>query len=1476
MARKIRIIGVVLLLLLLGLAGLLVLLGKSPKVQTYVGQRIASYLSGEMGAEIRIDRVEFDFLRSAHLHHFLVMDQADDTLLYVPRVAASVRRLNIRRNRFAFGTLELDGADFRLRQIAEGGATNLDFITDYFGSADQTRKDAPSPVIWRADRVELKDCKFSFENPYSTENEIKNTVDLNSVFTSDIHGRFEQFRFKNDTISLRSEGFRFAEKSGLALNRLDGLVRIDPGGIAVDDMLLETPHSRLTGRLALLHTSWKDYSSFTSKVEWDAQFDNSRVHFKDIGYFVEALHGVEVPVHVSGQVQGPIGNLRGQELFLIAGERTILRGDLHMLGLPDWDNTFIDFRLNQLSSDYADLEELRISVEGAESQRGLPDELERAGALFFQGSFTGFPSDFVAFGNLTTEAGRLDLDLNVYSDTTSPTLYYAGSASAAAFEIGRILDIPELETVTATARIEAQSRQKIESARIEGTLASLTYRGYTYRNIQVDGEVESQRFSGTLDSDDPNMDLSFSGLIDFSLALPVYNFSANVRNLDLTTLQLVDLDKPLSFSTDIQMNGRGEAAIHFDGSLVAENSFICYGDSTILLENLVVSSLGDEEARKISLTSDMADLSITGKFQAGELLKGVEQLAALVMPSFREEVAFDFDADQYYDFSINYKQPNHLTGMLVKGLDIPAGTTVYGSFDNRNRTMEVLMRSSDLAYGTNRLKDLTLEAVVQDEVFAARINASALEIKDFRMEHPNVELKAFNDLATLEGRWFNGDRSSSGEVGLQATFFDLQSMAIELDTLALLARGSAWKLQRPARVDIDTSGVFVKDLFLANNQQEISLLGKIGKRPEDEAMLILKSIDLGYLDSLDIDLGYRLHGIANADVRASALLGSPVFTAQATIEGLEVNDAAVGDLALRTAYQRAENEIDLFAKLTKTGFEIAAFEGKYMVGAEAPLDGRILLDGFDLDAINAFNLGEVDQFSGLANGEISVKGGFNKPLLNGFIDFQNARFRVDYLNVFFEFSDRVRVDEDFFGIDYKPIADQSGRVGYVVASAFHENFSNWSYDISADVDNFMIMDTNRDMNDVFYGTAYATGFLQIGGFEDFLEISIDARTERGTSIRLPLDEPGEVTLENFVYFVGGDKDGIRRNKADLEGISMRLNIEATPDAEIQLIFDERAGDIMRGRGNGMITLEIAPTGEFQMFGRYEVVEGSYLFTLQNLVNKQFQVRPGGTVSWYGDPYEADLDIDAVYSLRTQLFPIMLENRERYRSREDVQVILTLQEKLLNPGISFDIELPQSTETERSQLESAISTTQMLNQQVFALLILNRFLPNVPDQEGQAAGGIGGLGSATTSDFVSTQISNWLSEISNEVEIGVNYRPGDQISNQEIAVALSTQLFNERVLVSGNFGVTQPTETQQTYGQGGLVGDFLLEYLITEDGKIRLKVFNETNPYEVFSTAGGMYTQGVGLVFMEDFDNLDDFFRKVGELFTNDKARKADS
>ena len=401
--------------------------------------------------------------------------------------------------------------------------------------------------------------------------------------------------------------------------------------------------------------------------------------------------------------------------------------------------------------------------------------------------------------------------------------------------------------------------------------------------------------------------------------------------------------------------------------------------------------------------------------------------------------------------------------------------------------------------------------------------------------------------------------------------------------------------------------------------------------------------------------------------------------------------------------------------------------------------------------------------------------------------------------------------------------------------------------------------------------AYTTGFLDISGYGEQTFFDMTLKSEKGTTFILPMSTSGELQFDSYISFVNPlDTVTKKELKADLSGITMNLQLDVTEDAEFQIIFDEAVGDVMKGRGKGHLSMIINNLSTFNMYGMLEITQGSYLFTLKNLLNKPFEVKPGGTIAWYGDPMAAELDLQAIYKASASLSDIIPDPTQTSGKRVPVNLIMGLQGKMMNPTIGFDLELPQSDQLTKSRLASVISTEQERNRQAFALLVMGRFIspPNITQTAGS------GVGLASNgSELISSQISNWLSQISDDFDLGFNYRPGDKISNEEIELALSTQLFNDRVSVTGNFGVARGSaNTSQTTNY---IGDVRVEYNITEDGKIRLMVYNESNDTRMTTTTQSPYTQGIGVIYQEEFDNWKQLVDGIQELFKR-KANKASS
>jgi hypothetical protein len=326
---------------------------------------------------------------------------------------------------------------------------------------------------------------------------------------------------------------------------------------------------------------------------------------------------------------------------------------------------------------------------------------------------------------------------------------------------------------------------------------------------------------------------------------------------------------------------------------------------------------------------------------------------------------------------------------------------------------------------------------------------------------------------------------------------------------------------------------------------------------------------------------------------------------------------------------------------------------------------------------------------------------------------------------------------------------------------------------------------------------------------------------------------------------------------------MKFNIEITPDAKAQLIYNSKIGDVIRSQGSGNMQVSIDNDNNILLYGDYTVEQGDYLFTLQNVINKRFEIQQNGTIEWNGDPYDATLDLNAIYRLKASLSELFasIDGSADYTQRIPVLCKIALTKSLNNPDIKLDIELPTAEDRIIDEVRQYISSEEDMNKQILSLLVLGKFYTPEYLRGSYASTGNNLVGS-TASELLSNQFSNWLSQISNDFDVGFNYRPGNQITNDEVELALSTQLFNDRVSINGNIGNNSAQRTNAN--NNGLVGDAEVNVKITNNGKLQLKAYNHANNNIIYETSP--YTQGVGLTYREDFNNFDELWKKVKGLF----------
>ncbi|MGI8891918.1 MAG: translocation/assembly module TamB domain-containing protein, partial [Bacteroidia bacterium] len=614
------------------------------------------------------------------------------------------------------------------------------------------------------------------------------------------------------------------------------------------------------------------------------------------------------------------------------------------------------------------------------------------------------------------------------------------------------------------------------------------------------------------------------------------------------------------------------------------------------------------------------------------------------------------------------------------------------------------------------------------------------------------------------------------------------------------------------------------------------------------------NFDLNNLKPILSAAGIDISGIVNGQAEIASAFKQFKVNADITVDNFTFTGDTLGTLIITTAFDNKAEVVDATIAVIQSTIKNIEIKGKYYINRkENNLDFDVDITKLYMTIFQPYVKGTFTDIRGVLSADLKVEGTLANPQITGTALLQKTSFIMDFLQTKYTFTHDVIFTKEYIGFNNLILNDAYGNQSVATGRIYHKNFKKERVDITIAADRFHVLNTKPLDNSLFYGTGFTTGVLNVSGTFANLILDVSARTERGTQIHIPLSNPEEIYTSSFIRFVQKETTQVNPQVyvADLSGVQLSLDLEVTPDAEIQLIFDDKIGDILRGTGNADIRMGIDFLGDFKMYGMYTVESGDYLFTLQNVINKRFRLEQGGTITWNGNPYDADVDLFAVYRARAALQDLFGETDSVSR-RVPVNIRMHLTEKLMNPSVAFNIDVPNSDPTFESQMRNVINSDQEMNRQVFSLLVMNRFAPPAGFSTSYSAGA-----AANISELLSNQVSNWLAQAVPNLNLGVNYRAGDAISSEELEVLLSTELFNERIVIDGNVGVAKDQYTSN------IVGDFTVEYKVSPDGRFRVKAFNRSNSLNLLNERAP-YTQGVGVFYREEFDSLKELIRRYSK------------
>lgn len=1447
-----------------------------PGFQTWLAKKASSYLSRELHNKIYVDKVELAFFSKANLRGVLVLDKHNDTLLS-GNILVGISDFNYKHRKLAFNQITLQNVNAKLIKYKSDSVFNYQFIVNYFNSGVNDTSTKPGWDIRFRD-ITLDNVAFAYRNEHN-DTQVSKNINFNNIVLKNTYAGISDFKLNGDTICGTISELRTKEQSGFVLDGLSTKAKVSSRLLLCDKLNLKTANTHIKGKVEFLYSSWDDYTDFLNKVNMNSVLEEStRVSFKDIACFASELNGLDKSVLISGLVKGTVSDLKLSNFKLDYGKHSRIKGSIAISGLPDISTSYLHIDAKEIATSYHDLTEIPNYPFSQGKNLELPVEFSRLGIISYKGKFDGFIKDFTAYGNFNTGLGKLSTQLSIKLGNKNEDAIYVGNLKTEHFDLGTLLGQKDFNNLTMDCKVKGKGLDaKHIEAGFEGKVNGLTYNNYNYKNISLNGTIKEKLFTGLLSSKDQNADFDFNGTINFKGKVPEMDFISTINKLRLSELNFTNKADSGSLSSQILIDIRGDNIDNLNGLINFDNTTYKTKTRTFSLSSLNIQLEQARNDRRIKLSSAYVNGFVKGDFKFTNLQPAFESMLYYYYPGLykKPEKLKKYTDELVFKFKV--KKFKTINELFLPDIMLSEGTGLEGSFNAADNKLNVQFNSSKFNYRNFNVSDLVFILNESEKTVIAELSGKSLSLSDSAAFHNfNISSRSYDKDIRYTIDWDNLLKpSNKGDLGGQVVFKD-SLITILNEKINITLNDSTWALARPNKIVIGkNSNTRVSPLLLKNNEQSISIKGDFSDKTKDSLMITCQKVALKQFDPFLKLVGVYLEGELNGNVALSNADKNFVFNGNINLSDFKLNGTTVGAVVLDANYNTGQRFIKLngFTSLglqDEDGNQVKniSFNGTYYFDKkEESLDINFEAKPANLKLLNPLLTDIITIKNGLVNGEGKIHGTPDNIKIDGKLRLFNSEIKVDYTNVTYNITGEIEIMPDqirFNDLLMREKGLRSAPQGTVNGNIFHTNFKRMQIDYDIVYNNMLVLNTTERENKSFYGKIYGTGNVGIYGFLNNLNMKIENTTTANSKFYFPLDGPSEVGADDFIHFVQKDTSKIEKETA-VSGFNLDMDLRINPQVQIQIIMDKQNGDALNAQGQGNLSLRINTLGKFEMFGDYFITNGDYLFTLEHVINKKFEIEPGSNISWSGNPSNADINVVTAYKQRTSVAPLLNDNT--YSGRFPVECKLLISGKLFTPTIRFEIDFQNLDSQARARINSVLSDEVELNRQVFSFLLFRSFVtPLIFNANG---GGVtpSGAAASTGSEMLSNRMSEFLNNYfgsftgMRDLQLGLNYRPGTQTNSETVDLALSKQFFNNKVSVDGNFGVNNNNAATTTKNSNNIIGDVNVEYKLSNDGRFRLKGFNRSNDNTQVTTAGGPFTQGIGFFYREEFETFSQLFAR---------------
>jgi len=1419
-----------------------------------LGKVATNYLQSSFDVDINVGKVDLAYIGDVKLKEVFIRDHHLDTLIYAENLSTSILSYrNILKNKLAFGQISLEAFILNIKTYKNEEDDALTVFVDKFD--DGTVSDKPSSFLMTADKLKLEKgfVAISDEN---IENE-------NPLYFDEINGSATNFKVAGPNVSVEIRAMSFVENHGLKVESLSSDFTFTKSFMIFENTELNTKSSKILADIKFTYDR-EDFSDFNNLVFFNANVKQADVSLLDLRSFYKEF-GTNDVLHFSTLISGKLNDFVMNDLQLKTDKNAIIQGDLDFKNVFNQENGFsMNGNFKNLTSDYNHLKIVLPELLG----KTLPTSFEQLGRFTLSGNTYITQKLIDAKLTLKTDLGTSISDLVLTNIDDIDNASYKGYIKVIDFKLGKIMKDSLVGKLSMEANIAGKgfTLENLNTS-VKGKVSKHQYKNYTYTGITLNGVFRNKHFDGELEVNDDNIKLNFNGLADLSKDIYSFDFKTTVDYCDLNTINLFKRDSISKIKGNIGINVKGNSIDDLVGTIDFENSLYVNQKGNYFFKDFNVTSSFEDSIRTITINSpEILTGRVIGRFKFNELSKLTKNSLGSIYSNYKP---FKVTPNQNLEFRFNVY--NKIVEVFYPEIILSPTTTIRGDISSDDNLFKLNIKSPKIEAFSNIVNELNLQIDNKNPLFNTQLTIAEINSKYYDISKLHLVNITLSDTLYFRTEFEGGiEKTEKFDLSFYHTFNKENKSVFGLQKSNFTFKNNKWVINpednlKNKVVFVNKTKIYdVNHFLIATKNEQIEFYGTLKDTISKDLNFKFKNVKLSSITP-EID-SLKLKGIINGTLNYNQLNDQVKPTADLMVSNFNVNNSHQGDLKVAIEGKNSVKNYNVDISLKREGgINFSAKGDLDFTPAKPTLDIIVDFEEFKLDAFSPLGEDVFNNIRGFAYGSVNLTGLLNNPTMSGELYLDEAGLYFPYLNVDYNFigTSVISLKDQTFKLEDVLISDtQKGTKGNLTGGISHSYFDNWKLDLNVVTKNLLVLNTEEEETSLYYGTGFLAGNATIKGPTDKLVIDVNGKTNKGTHFVIPISDVKTVETNQLIRFVGNEKtEESQRSRKELiseklKGLSLNFNIEVTKDAIVEMVLDKATGSYLKGSGTGNLQLELDTKDKFDMYGDFIVDNGIYNFKYGGIINKPFNVKRGGSISWSGDPFTADINIEAVY--RVSANPKSLLENITTNRKIPIDLITRFSGELFDSQRQFDIEIPNSSSTVASELAFKLNNNDTNSKTIhFMALLATGSFYNESDLSVNSSGLVYG----TTSDLLSNAFDNIVNKGNNKFKLKPIYTFGEKNRidnlniNDQLGLDFDYQL-NDRVLINGKASV--PIGSKE---QTNIIGEVTIDFLLNEEGTLRSSVFNRQNEIQYTEEEEG-YTQGVGMNYQIDFDNGKELLEKL--------------